>query len=98
MDKKYSEEEFKSFLEGMRKAADLVRAKSPDLYLISLNGGGPLFDILRIINRDVQESSAIYFPVSSKIMDCGEVITRCWENLFLEKKDETHNQRKILSI
>ena len=98
MEHKYTEEEFKSFLEGMKKAAELVRTEAPSYYLVSLNGGGPLFDILRIIDRDVQEDNAVYFPVSSKIRGCREVATHCWENFFLEKRDEPTSPRKVVSI
>lgn len=98
MKERYSREQFENFMEGMKRVSDLARTEHPDVFLVSLNGGQPLFDVLTIANRDVDPSAAVYFPLSSKIKDCADVASRCFTNYLLEKQDETHEPQRILSI
>jgi len=94
----YNEAELASFVDGLRGAAVHLRELNPSFYLVSLNGGLPLFDALTIIDRSLNPEQAVYFPGSSKIRDCANVLTRCFQNFFLEKKDQSADVRKLASI
>jgi hypothetical protein len=94
----YTREEFSDFMRGMQKASEIARAVNPDIYMVSLNGGQPLFDVLTLANRDVDPSLAVYFPISSKIMDSGKVAERCFTNLFLERQHQESKVQRILSL
>ncbi|MBS3086334.1 hypothetical protein J4422_01390 [Candidatus Pacearchaeota archaeon] len=94
----YSREDFEDFMKGMQKAAGLVRAFNPSIYMVSLNGGQPLFDVLTIADRNVDPSLAVYFPISSKIMDSGKVAERCFTNLLLERQHQGSEPQRILSL
>ena len=82
----------------MQKAAGLVRALNPNIYMVSLNGGQPLFDVLTIADRNVDPSLAVYFPISSKIMDSGRIAERCFTNLLLERQNQGSEPQRILSL
>lgn len=95
---KYSEDQLKDFVEAIRDASVAIDSKNPSYYLVSLNGGLPLFDILTIVDRNVDPGKAIYFPGSSKIQNSAQVMTRCFENFFLERQDLSDEQKRIVSL
>ena len=93
----YSREDFEDFMEGMKRASDLVETVNPDVFLVSLNGGGPLFDILAIANRNVEPANAVYFPISSKIQNSADVARNCFVN-FIHERGHQEKPQRILSI
>ena len=95
---KYTEEELENFVRAIKDASVAIAEKNPRHYIVSLNGGLPLFDILGLIDRDVNPDQAVYFPGSSKINNSAQVLTRCFTNLFLEKQDETSEARPLISL
>ena len=98
MIKNYSPAELEDFVNAIRNASLEIAKANPSFYMVSLSGGLPLFDILRIIDRNVDADKAIYFPTASRINNSSEVVTRCFENLFLERRDETNEPRVIASL
>ncbi len=94
----YNGGELGDFVNAIREASVSITSKNPSFYIISLNGGLPLFDILSIVDRNVDVNRAVYFPGSSKINNSREVLTRCFENFFLEKKDESNEVRPLVSL
>ena len=98
MRKGYTNEELEDFVNAIRKSAIAIKRMHPAFYMVSLNGGLPLFDIMAIIDRDINPDNAIYFPGSSKIKNSAKILTNCFENFFLEKQDETKGVRPIASL
>lgn len=100
MVEKYSRDELESFVEGMRKVSVDLREINPAFYIVSLNGGLPLFDVLTIVDPSVDTSKAVYFPGSSRIKNSEEVLTRCFENFFLEQQDrgDAEHVRSLASL
>jgi len=96
--KKYTREELESFVEGIRGAAVKIRELNPGYHIVSLNGGLALFDVLGIVDIDVDSDRAFYFPGSSRIQNSKEVLTRCFENFFLEKQDEVNERCALASL
>lgn len=95
---KYTQEELESFVDGIRRAAVKIRELDPGYYVVSLNGGLALFDILNIIDVDVDPNRAVYFPGSSRIKRSRDVLRNCFENFFLEKQDETNEWCSLVSL
>lgn len=95
---KYTSEDLESFVTAIRNASLAIAKINPAHYIISLHGSLPLFDILAMTDRDVKSDKAVYFPGASKIKDSSEVLTRCFENFFLEKQDERDDVRPLASI
>jgi len=98
MIREYNRGEFENFVEAIRSASKKINERSPSYYIVSLNGGLPLFDLLTIIDRNTDPDKAIYFPGSSKIQNSAEVLTRCFENFFLEKQDQDSEENPIVSL
>lgn len=100
MVEKYTRDELIDFVDGIRRAAADIRILNPSYYVVSLNGGLPLFDISTIVDSSIDTRNAVYFPGSSRIKDCEEVLTRCFENFFLEQQDrgDAENPRNLVSL
>jgi hypothetical protein len=110
---KYTREELLSFIDGIRgasakmksvyseleeRAREEDRGIEPPCYIINLHGSLPLFDILTIIDPNVDTDRAVYFPGSSRIQKSKEVLRRCFENFLWEKQDEVGNQTPLFSL
>lgn len=98
MGEKYNLDQLSSFVTAIRDAGLGIQGIHPSYYLVSLNGGLPLFDVLNLVDRTVDSDKAIYFPGSSKINNSAEVLTRCFENFFLERKDQGLDRNPIASL
>ncbi|MEK6847716.1 MAG: hypothetical protein AABX50_01165 [Nanoarchaeota archaeon] len=94
----YTRGEFEDFMGGIKRASDIVRAVNPSIYIVSLNGGQPLFDVLTIADRDFDASLAVYFPISSKIMDSAKIAEKCFTNLLLERQHQGSEPQRIVSL
>jgi hypothetical protein len=96
---KYTREELEDFVSAISAASESIHEYDPFFYLVSLNGGLPLFDILQIVStREIDPAQAIYFPGSSKIRNSKEVLKNCFINFFLENQHAQLGQRKIASL
>lgn len=95
---KYTNEELDSFINGIIEARDEIKKWNPGYYIISLVGGLPLFDILGIVDKDLDTDLAFYFPGSSKIDDSKRVLRNCFINFFLEKQDEVCEKAPLASL
>ncbi len=95
---KYTGEQLTSFVNAIRDAAPVIAKRNPAHYIISLHGSLPLFDILTMVDRTVDTDRAVYFPGSSRINNSADILTRCFENFFLERQDETDKVRHLASI
>lgn len=94
---------FEDFINSLRIAGERIKEENPKFYIVSLNGGLPLYECLSIIDRDIAEqlkdiNNVVYFPASSKIKNSGVVVQNCFENFLLEKFDESNKTRKIVSL
>jgi len=95
---KYSVVELDSFIDGIRRAATGIREWNPGYHIVSLNGGLALFDILGILDENIDPDLAFYFPGSNKIRNQEAVLTRCFENLFLKKQGAVEGRRPLSSL
>jgi len=95
---KYTDKELNSFIDGIRDAGEKMREWNPSYYMIPLQRGLPLFDILTMLDLDIDPDLAFYFPASGKIKDSKKVLTNCYENFLLEKQDEEIERCPISSI
>ncbi len=94
-----SEKLFEDFMYGIKTAGEKIKELNPDFLLVNLNGGLPLYDCLRTIDREFDDpNKVIYFPSSSRIKNSGKIIRNCWENFFIEKLDESDKKRRIVSL
>jgi len=98
MAEKYTREQLVSFTDAIRSAAGAVAEVNPSFYIVSLNGGLPLFDVMSVLDRNVDSQRAIYLPGSSKINNCADVLTNCFENFFLEKRDQSDDVMPLVSL
>jgi hypothetical protein len=92
----YTRGDFEDFMDGIKRASSVVRTLSPDIYMVSLNGGQPLFDLLTVSDRDIDPLLAVYFPMSSKIKNSAKVAERCFTNLFLERQHQGQDQPQVI--
>ena len=94
----YNDEQLREFVSAVRDASLEMHEENPYFYIVSLNGGLGRYDVLKVVDREFVSSRTIFLPGSSKIKDSAEVMTRCFENFFLEKRDETVEKRQIVSL
>lgn len=96
--KKYTDKELDSFINAIINARDKIKELNPGYYIVSLVGGLPLFDILGIVDKDLDTDLAFYFSGSSKIYNSKRVLTNCFTNFFLEKQDEVSERCPLASL
>lgn len=94
---------FEDFIKNLKIAGEKINAIYPQYLMISLNGGLPLYECLKLVDREISNrlddtNNVVYFPASSKIFDSKQVIKNCFENFLNEKLDESDARRRIVSL
>ena len=94
---------FEDFIKSLKIAGERIRQIYPQYLMISLNGGLPLYECLKLVDREISQklddiNNVVYFPSSSKIFDSKQIIKYCFENFLGEKLDESDTKRKIVSL
>ena len=92
---KYSREDLESFVNGIISASKSMRyihSRSQKTlqeidnpyYVVNLHGSLPLFDVLTIVDQDIDVDRAVYFPGSSRIQNSSDILRYCFENFLWE--------------
>ncbi|MBS3081026.1 hypothetical protein J4221_06120 [Candidatus Pacearchaeota archaeon] len=106
---KYSREDLESFVNGIISASKSMRyihSRSQKTlqeidnpyYVVNLHGSLPLFDVLTIVDQDIDVDRAVYFPGSSRIQNSSDILRYCFENFLWEKQYETDKTSPLFSI
>lgn len=109
----YEYNELESFLNGIIDASKSmkevyknlsIKAESEEkpidsvYYIVSLNGGLSLFDIMNITDPSLDINRAVYFPGSSKILNSGQVLRNCFENFIWERHENNDSITPLFSL
>lgn len=109
-DKKYTRDDLESFVNGITNASRTMKQVYEKItkesrkeigspyYIVNLHGSLPLFDILTIVDQDIDVDRAFYFPGSSRIQHSSDVVRYCFENFLWEKQDEGNAVSPLFSI
>lgn len=78
----YTPEEFMSFMEAMKKMADILHSKKPNFIFAPIIGSVPLVDTLSIIDRRFYSDNVEYPPNSSRFINREEIINKWYSNFL----------------
>ncbi|MCX8194446.1 MAG: hypothetical protein N3G19_03785, partial [Candidatus Pacearchaeota archaeon] len=91
-----SEEEFESFIKGMKRLSTFLQSQKPDYIFAPVVGAVPLIDVLCILDKHLPLEIVEYPPNSSRIKNREELMQRWYKN-FLER-NYTKEPMKICTI
>lgn len=90
----YTREELESFVKGLKKAATVIRSRSPDIVLAPMRGSIPFIDIIALVDRKFDYSS-VYYPPTSSCFDNVNDVTQAW---FMNMLGEQQLEEKLAIV
>jgi len=79
----YTEEDFRTFAEGIKKASDILRSKKPDFVFAPVVGAAPFIDLFAIADRSFDLDRVEYPPNSSRFTERERIMSQ-WYGNFLD--------------
>lgn len=84
------------FVNGVKKASDLIKMQGPDFIFAPVIGAVPLVDILNIVDRKFPNDDIVYMPNSSRFVNRDELMSNWYTNFY--NRNEVGQPLKIVCL